>query len=89
MEGVSQGAPEIMHTSGEVNMEASITPEDVLRAGGLGARDDISSVVPVASDSTDFEDTILEAQGYEELEKQIHRPGLGWTEATDQKKQEK
>ncbi|KAK3014640.1 hypothetical protein RJ639_008708 [Escallonia herrerae] len=46
--------PVDMDVSGEVNMEAFITSNDVMRAGGFGARDDISSFLPVASDSTDF-----------------------------------
>ncbi|CAK7342654.1 unnamed protein product [Dovyalis caffra] len=75
----------IENISGEVNMEASITPDDVVRAGGFGARDDISSFLPVASDSTDFEATILDARNYEEPQGEIHRPGLGWTEATERK----
>lgn len=65
--------------SREVNMEALITPDDVVRAGGFGARDDISSFLPVASDSTDFEATIRDARDYEEPQGDICRPGLGWT----------
>ncbi|TQE11798.1 hypothetical protein C1H46_002640 [Malus baccata] len=67
----------------EVNMEASITSDDVMRAGGFGARDDISSFLPVASDSTDFEATIRDARGYEEPQGNICRPGLGWKEAKE------
>ncbi|KAI3760688.1 hypothetical protein L1987_51086 [Smallanthus sonchifolius] len=66
--------------SGDVNMEASISAEDVMRAGGFGARDDISSFLPVASDSTDFEASLRDARGYEEPQKDICRPGLGWKE---------
>lgn len=66
--------------SGDVNMEATITPDDVIRAGGFGARDDISSFLPVASDSTDFEASIRDAQEYEQPQEEIRRPGLGWTE---------
>ncbi|KAJ0100191.1 hypothetical protein Patl1_20434 [Pistacia atlantica] len=69
-------------TSGDVNMEATITPDDVIRAGGLGARDDISSFLPVASDSTDFEASIRDAQDYEQQLEEIRRPGLGWTETS-------
>lgn len=65
--------------SGEVDTEALITPDDVVRAGGFGARDDISSFLPVASDSTDFEATIRDARDYEEPQGDICRPGLGWT----------
>ena len=75
--------PEEMEASWEVNMEACITIDDVLRAGGFGARDDISSFLPVASDSTDFEATIRDARDYEEPQGDICRPGLGWAEATE------
>ncbi|XP_057468266.1 uncharacterized protein LOC130757538 [Actinidia eriantha] len=67
---------------GEVNMEASISSDDVIRAGGFGARDDINSFLPGASDSTDFEASLLDAREYEDPQEEIHRPGLGWTEAT-------
>ncbi|EOA21806.1 hypothetical protein CARUB_v10002272mg [Capsella rubella] len=63
---------------GEVNMEASISAEDVIRAGGFGAKDDIGSFLPVASDSTDFEESIRSARGYEEAQPEVQRPGLGW-----------
>lgn len=83
---MSQGVPlGDVDSSGEVNMEASITTNDVMRAGGFGARDDISSFLPVASDSTDFESSILYAREYEEPQGQISRPGLGWTEASETK----
>ncbi|KAJ6968001.1 hypothetical protein NC653_036059 [Populus alba x Populus x berolinensis] len=72
---VSPNAPIDEDRSGEVKMEASLTPDDVIRAGGFGARDDISSFLPVASDST-----ILDARNYEEPQGEIQRPGLGWTE---------
>nr|XP_043636978.1 uncharacterized protein LOC122607959 isoform X2 [Erigeron canadensis] len=72
--------------SGDVNMEASISADDVMRAGGYGARDDISSFLPVASDSTDFEATLRDARDYEEPQKDISRPGLGWKDAKDQEK---
>ncbi|KVG50699.1 hypothetical protein Ccrd_026383 [Cynara cardunculus var. scolymus] len=47
-------------------------------SGGFGARDDISSFLPVASDSTDFEASLHDARDYEEPQKDICRPGLGW-----------
>lgn len=68
-------------STGDVNMEATILPDDVIRAGGFGARDDISSFLPVASDSTDLEASIRGAQDYEQPQEEVHRPGLGWTEA--------
>lgn len=82
---VSPNSPIDENRSGEVNMEASITQDAIIRAGGFGARDDIGSFLPVASDSTDFEATILDARNYEEPQGEIHRPGLGWTEATERK----
>ncbi|GKU89791.1 hypothetical protein SLEP1_g3885 [Rubroshorea leprosula] len=72
---------ENVNTTGEVNMEASITPDDVIQAGEFGARDDISSFLPVASNSTDFESSILDAKDYEEPHEEPSRPGLGWREA--------
>lgn len=69
---------------GEVNMEATILADDVMRAGGYGARDDISSFLPVASDSTDFEASLRDARDYEEPQKDICRPGLGWKDVKDQ-----
>ncbi|CAJ2671542.1 hypothetical protein L195_g021898 [Trifolium pratense] len=81
-ENSTKGTPlEEIDVSAEVNMEASITPDDVIRAGGFGARDDISSFLPVASDSTDFEASIRDARGYEEPQGEVSRPGLGWTGA--------
>ncbi|KAI3678006.1 hypothetical protein L6452_37284 [Arctium lappa] len=72
-----------MEGSGDVNMEASISADDVMRAGGFGARDDISSFLPVASDSTDFEASLRDARDYEEPQKDICRPGLGWKDVKD------
>ncbi|XP_021724202.1 uncharacterized protein LOC110691571 [Chenopodium quinoa] len=66
--------------STDVNMEATINPDDVVRAGGFGARDDLSSFLPTASDSTDFEASLLDARDYEECQGEQHRPGLGWSE---------
>ncbi|CAL1352387.1 unnamed protein product [Linum trigynum] len=72
-------------SSGDVNMEAAISTDDVMRAGGFGARDDIGSVLPVASDSTDFEEMILNAKDYEGPQaEQQRRPGLGWTDAAEE-----
>lgn len=66
-------------SSEEVNMEASVTPDEVTRAGGFGATDNISSFLPVASDLTDFEANLRDAREYEDLNEEIKRPGLGWT----------
>ncbi|KAA8518107.1 hypothetical protein F0562_015581 [Nyssa sinensis] len=71
-ENITQGAAQIdADASGEVNikMEASISS------------DDISSFLPVASDSTDFEASLRDARDYEDPQEEICKPGLGWTEA--------
>ncbi|XP_006654592.1 uncharacterized protein LOC102714291 [Oryza brachyantha] len=66
------------HGSGDVNMEAAIYAEDVMRAGGFGAKDDIGSLLPTAIDSTDFEASLRDARDFEgESEKPSH-PGLGY-----------
>lgn len=44
----------------EWDMSAPISSEDIAKAGGLGATDGIASVVPVAADATDFEETLME-----------------------------
>ncbi|KAK4373716.1 hypothetical protein RND71_009100 [Anisodus tanguticus] len=82
--GASQGdmAPAHEKSHGEVNMEADISMDDVIRAGGLGARDDLNSVLPMAADTTDFEASIRDAWDYEGQRKSVNRPGLGWTEPT-------
>ncbi|KAK1366171.1 Mediator of RNA polymerase II transcription subunit 23 [Heracleum sosnowskyi] len=67
-----------MNVSSETNMEAPITSDDVMRAGGFGARDDIGCFLPVASDSTDFEASLRKARGYEDPQENIGKPGLGW-----------
>ncbi|KAG1338379.1 hypothetical protein COCNU_04G006850 [Cocos nucifera] len=73
------------NSTGDVNMEAAITTDDVIRAGGFGARDDMSSFLPVAIDSTDFEASLRDARDFEEPQEEISRPGLGWTESMDGK----
>ncbi|KAJ4767239.1 Mediator of RNA polymerase II transcription subunit 23 [Rhynchospora pubera] len=70
------------HTIGDIEMEAEITPEDVEKAGGFGARDDISSLLPATIDATDLEESLLDARGFEEegsREGEAFRPGIGWT----------
>ncbi|XP_050229240.1 uncharacterized protein LOC126678385 [Mercurialis annua] len=81
---VAPDVPADKNTSGEVNSEASMTTDDVIRAGGFGARDDINSFLPVASDSTDFEESILEARNYEEPQGEVRRPGLGWKQSAEE-----
>ncbi|KAF3330726.1 hypothetical protein FCM35_KLT04080 [Carex littledalei] len=69
-------------TGGDVEMEAEITSEDVEKAGGFGARDDIGSFLPVMIDATDFEESLRDARGFEEEEGEVvevSRPGIGWT----------
>jgi len=65
---------------GDFNIEAIITEDDVQRAGGFGATDDIGSFLPVALDSTDFEASLRSARDYEEPQGEVSRPGLGWSE---------
>lgn len=65
---------------GDFNIEATITEDDVQRAGGFGATDDIRSFLPVALDSTDFEASLRSARDYEEPQGEVSRPGLGWSE---------
>ncbi|XP_058107237.1 uncharacterized protein LOC131250875 [Magnolia sinica] len=77
------GATGNENTKGDVNMEATITADDVIRAGGFGAMDDISSLLPVAVDSTDFEASLRDARDFEEPQGEISRPGLGWSEVTE------
>ncbi|CAA6662142.1 unnamed protein product [Spirodela intermedia] len=55
-------------------------PDDVERAGGFGARDDIGSFLPVAMDSTDFEASLRDAREFEGPQHDVSHPGLGWTE---------
>lgn len=82
-EDATQGARLVdLETSGDVNMEASISPDDVACAGGLGARDGISSFLPVASDSTDFGEALLKARDYEGPQGDVSRPSVCWTEGT-------
>ncbi|URE19816.1 hypothetical protein MUK42_12327 [Musa troglodytarum] len=65
--------------------DVAISADDVIRAGGLGARDDISSFLPVAIDSTDFEASLRDARDFEEPQREMPGPGLGWTETIDEK----
>lgn len=76
------------HESADVNMEAAISTEDVVRAGGFGARDDIGSLLPTAIDSTDFEASIRDARDFEGEKEEPSHPGLGWKgkEADDENK---
>ncbi|KAL6498471.1 hypothetical protein OROHE_026568 [Orobanche hederae] len=62
-----------------VTEEGAFTSDEVIRAGGFGAKDDISSFLPVASDFTDIEANLRGAREYEDLSEEIHHPGLGWT----------
>ncbi|KAK9671109.1 hypothetical protein RND81_12G007700 [Saponaria officinalis] len=78
--GEQKEAPQHSEPSGEVNMEAAINPDDVIRAGGFGATDGLSSALPMASDSTDFESSLLDMRDYEEPQGEKCRPGLGWSE---------
>ncbi|THU59814.1 hypothetical protein C4D60_Mb07t06010 [Musa balbisiana] len=70
--------------TGVAYTDVAISVDDVIRAGGLGARDDISSFLPVAIDSTDFEASLRDARDFEEPQGEMPRPGLGWTESIDE-----
>ncbi|KAG0582141.1 hypothetical protein M758_3G036000 [Ceratodon purpureus] len=66
----------------DVNMEAPISTEDLVRAGGLGARDGIAGAMPTTVDATDYEESLMDARDYEDkvgdAESGISlRPGLG------------
>ncbi|KAF9600709.1 hypothetical protein IFM89_011380 [Coptis chinensis] len=58
-----------------LTMEAAITSDDVVRAGGFGARDDLGSLLPVAIESTDFEASLRDARDYEEPQGERNSPG--------------
>ncbi|KAF9607303.1 hypothetical protein IFM89_033848 [Coptis chinensis] len=58
-----------------LTMEAAITSDDVVRAGGFGARDDLGSLLPVAIESTDFEASLRDARDYEEPQGETNSPG--------------
>ncbi|KAF6996557.1 hypothetical protein CFC21_012883 [Triticum aestivum] len=60
----------------DMNMEAEISAQDVMRAGGFGAKDDIGSLLPTAMDSTDFEASLWDARDFEGVKEQPSRPGL-------------
>lgn len=76
-------APDAQDAHEAVKMEDYVTSDDVIRAGGFGATDNISSFLPVASDFTDFEENIRDARAYEESEAKSNRPGLGWRSETE------
>uniref|UniRef100_A0A452ZF75 Uncharacterized protein n=1 Tax=Aegilops tauschii subsp. strangulata TaxID=200361 RepID=A0A452ZF75_AEGTS len=65
-------------SSVDMNMEAAISADDVMRAGGFGAKDDIGSLLPTAMDSTDFEASLRDARDFEGEQEQPARPGLGY-----------
>ncbi|KAL3679486.1 hypothetical protein R1sor_022442 [Riccia sorocarpa] len=84
---------EVNQSGGGVDyvLEAPILADDVIRAGGLGARDELGSVLPAAMDATDFEASLRDAQQYEEDYKsdsdtnKIPRPGVGFVKDQQQK----
>lgn len=67
----------------DVEMEAPISNEDLIHAGGLGARDELDSMVPSAVDGTDYEESLMDAMEYEDKvdanSVPVVRPGLGAT----------
>ncbi|XP_031489157.1 uncharacterized protein LOC116256784 isoform X2 [Nymphaea colorata] len=62
----------------EPSLESALSSDDLVRAGGFGAKDDLSSFLPAAIDSTDFEASLRDARDYEEPQGEVSRPGLGW-----------
>lgn len=66
------------HEAVDMNMEAAISADDVMRAGGFGAKDDIGSLLPTAMDATDFEASLRDARDFEGEKEQPSRPGLGY-----------
>ena len=52
---------EISESHVEVDMEAPVSEEDVLKAGGFGARDALGTPLPEAMDATDFEEAVMSA----------------------------
>jgi hypothetical protein len=74
---------------GDVNMEAPILSEDVIKAGGLGARDELGSPLPSAVDNTDYEESLMGAMEYEDVkapqEGGIARPGVGFVKSEQQR----
>lgn len=67
----------------DVEMEAPISTDDLIRAGGFGAGDGLNSVMPTSMDGTDLEGSLIEAYEYEGKEddgasRPLH-PGLGAT----------
>ncbi|KAH6771212.1 hypothetical protein C2S52_016015 [Perilla frutescens var. hirtella] len=77
-------APEAQEVCEAINMEAYVTSDEMIRAGGFGATDNIICFLPVASDFTDFEKSLRDASKYEESEEKSNRPGLGWKDETNQ-----
>lgn len=75
---IGNASPINCHESVDVNMEAAISTEDIIRAGGFGAKDDIGSLLPTAIDSTDFEASLRDARDFEGEKEQPSRPGLGY-----------
>ncbi|XP_051210092.1 uncharacterized protein [Lolium perenne] len=66
------------HEPVDMNMEAAISADDVMRAGGFGAKDDIGSLLPTAMDSTDFEASLRDARDFEDEQEKPSHPGLGY-----------
>jgi hypothetical protein len=76
--GTGNVSPVNGHEPVEMNMEAAISADDVMRAGGFGAKDDIGSLLPTAMDSTDFEASLRDARDFEGEREQPSHPGLGY-----------
>ena len=56
----------------QVDMSAPITADDLARAGGLGAKDDMGHALPVAVDATDFEEELMGLEGASDAKGKVH-----------------
>ena len=56
----------------QVDMSAPISADDLARAGGLGAKDDMGHALPVAVDATDFEEELMGLEGPSDAKGKAH-----------------
>ena len=47
----------------QIDMSSPISADDLALAGGLGAKDDLGHMLPVAMDATDFEEVLRGLEG--------------------------
>lgn len=75
---VSSGSASDMNVSGE-SVKASITSDDMIRAGGCRTRDNIGCFLLVTLPN-DTEASLPNVQDYDDTREKTGKPGLGWTE---------